>query len=139
MEISTTTSHATSEAKVTSHYWGCRELTADEVSAVSGGYDGDGGSADSGGDWGDSGGYAGNTAGTEVADATAAASQDVAGTFCTFAGIVVGVATTVATTSPALGAYLGFTTSWACEAQSGNLASNGAGSGSDGGGGGSEG
>ena len=128
METSTTTSHATSEAKVTSAYWGYRELTADEVSAVAGGDDGDGGSADSGdsGDWGDSGGYAGNTAGTEVADATAAASQDVAGTFCTFAGIVVGVATTVATTSPALGAYLGFTTSWACEAQSGNLASYGA-------------
>lgn len=41
MEISTTTSHATSEAKVTSHYWGYRELTADEVSAVSGGDIGD--------------------------------------------------------------------------------------------------
>jgi hypothetical protein len=39
MEISTTTSHATSEAKVTSHYWGYRELTADEVSAVAGGGD----------------------------------------------------------------------------------------------------
>ena len=77
MELNTTTSHATSEAKVTSAYWGYRELTADEVSAVAGGDDGDGGSADSG-DWGDSGGYAGNTAGTEVADATAAASQDVA-------------------------------------------------------------
>jgi hypothetical protein len=41
MEISTTTSHATSEAKVTSHYWGYRELTADEVSAVAGGDIGD--------------------------------------------------------------------------------------------------
>ena len=41
MEISTTTSHATSDAKVTSHYWGYRELTADEVSAVAGGDIGD--------------------------------------------------------------------------------------------------
>jgi hypothetical protein len=41
MEISTTTSHATGEAKVTSHYWGYRELTAAEALAVSGGDIGD--------------------------------------------------------------------------------------------------
>ncbi len=41
METSTTTSRATGEAKVTSHYWGYRELTADEISAVAGGDIGD--------------------------------------------------------------------------------------------------
>ncbi len=41
MELNTTTSHATSEAKVTSAYWGYRELTADEISAVAGGDIGD--------------------------------------------------------------------------------------------------
>ena len=38
-----TTSHANSEARVTSQYWGYRELLADEVETVYGGGDGAGG------------------------------------------------------------------------------------------------
>jgi hypothetical protein len=115
--------------QTTTHYWGYREIDPSEFKYVGGGDDGDGG------DGGDGGTDA------SAADAAAAAAQadsdpstngsvsdvtgeEVAGAFCTFAGVVVGLATAVATTSPALGAYAGFTTSWACEAQSGNLASN---------------
>jgi hypothetical protein len=73
MEIITTTSHATSEAKVTSHYWGYRELTADEASAVSGGDIGDyadGGDRGYGagpGDGNSGGGLASNVAGPGLA------------------------------------------------------------------------
>jgi hypothetical protein len=74
MELNTSTSHATSGAKVTSHYWGYRELSAGEVLAVAGGIDGTGGSV-SEGDYGPGSNYAGNTAGTEVADANAAAAD----------------------------------------------------------------
>jgi hypothetical protein len=49
MELNTNTSHATSGAKVTSHYWGYRELSADEVCAVSGGGDFSGDGFDSSG------------------------------------------------------------------------------------------
>ena len=60
MEISTTTSHATGEAKVTSHYWGYRELSADEVYAVAGGYDGNGGPGSGSPDSNNAGGSAGS-------------------------------------------------------------------------------
>ncbi len=60
METSITTSRATSEAKVTSHYWGYRELTADEVSAVAGGYDGNGGPGSDSPDSNNAGGSAGS-------------------------------------------------------------------------------
>lgn len=66
MEISTTTSHATSGAKVTSHYWGYREMTADEVSAVSGGDIGD---YSDGGDRGYGDGAAGGFGGGNYASA----------------------------------------------------------------------
>jgi hypothetical protein len=71
MEISTTTSYATSEAKVTSHYWGYRELTADEVSAVAGGGDFSGDGFDSGGKNGC--GSNENATGNQAAAATNAA------------------------------------------------------------------
>lgn len=47
--MNTTTSHATSGAKVTSAYWGYRELSADEVIAVAGGGDFSGDGFDGGG------------------------------------------------------------------------------------------
>ena len=71
MEISTTTSHATSEAKVTSHYWGYRELTADEVSAVAGGYDGNGGPGSDSPDSNNAGGSAGSAESMATAQAEA--------------------------------------------------------------------
>ena len=71
METSTTTSHATSEAKVTSHYWGYRELTADEVSVVTGGYDGNGGPGSGSPDSNNAGGSAGSAESMAAAQAEA--------------------------------------------------------------------
>jgi hypothetical protein len=71
METSTTTSHATCEAKVTSHYWGYRELTADEVSAVAGGYDGNGGPGSDSPDSNNAGGSAGSSESMAAAQAEA--------------------------------------------------------------------
>ena len=52
------TSQPTGEAKVTTHYWGYRELSAEEVTKVAGG--------DDGGDYGDGGtGDAGDTGGCD--------------------------------------------------------------------------
>ncbi len=76
MEISTTTSHATSEAKVTSVYWGYRELTADEICAVAGGDIGD--YAD-GGDRGYGGGTSSAGGGSASCESPAAAAARVEG------------------------------------------------------------
>ena len=72
MELNTTTSHPTSEAKVTSHYWGYRELTANEVTVVAGGYDGNGGPGSGSPDSNNAGG----SAGSAESMATAQAKED---------------------------------------------------------------
>lgn len=68
MELNKSTSHATSGAKVTSHYWGYRELSFDETAAVAGGGDfsGDGFDSSSNGGSGNS-----NATGNQAAAATA--------------------------------------------------------------------
>ena len=76
MELNTTTSHATSEAKVTSAYWGYRELTADEICAVAGGDIGD--YAD-GGDRGYGGGDSSASSGSASCESPAAAAARAAG------------------------------------------------------------
>lgn len=83
MEISTTTSHATSEAKVTSHYWGYRELTDCEISAVSGG-DGSGDGSDGGDAGGDGGGDGGSYGGGGDSGNNATGDNGVS---CTRAGV----------------------------------------------------
>jgi hypothetical protein len=68
MELNTTTSHAISEAKVTSHYWGYRELSANEVLAGNGAGDFSGDGFDSGSNGGSANG---NAIGNQAAAATA--------------------------------------------------------------------
>lgn len=88
MESNTSTSHANSRAKVRSHYWGYRELTADEVSAVAGGDRGDyGDGGDRGYGAGDTSSASSNSAGCESPGATAARAEGYAACEATAAGL----------------------------------------------------